>query len=313
MSSLTIPARGPTPVVFNVFNRPRHTERTFAAIRAYRPSRLFVVADGPRPDRPADNRLCEEVRAIVSRIDWPCDASFDFFQENLGCAPRVAGGVDRAFESVDRAIMLEDDCLASPEFFSFCDTLLERYEDTSEVWVINGNSYQPEFQRGDGSYYFSKYPDSWGWATWRRAWRHYRHDLPFLEAWLASPDWKAYIPNAAERRYLEHVFRLALSGKVDSRAYRWTACVMHGHGLCATPNANLVANIGFDDDATHTRRTVLAYEVTPLGPLRHPSAIRVDDEADALFRERFRFERGFPRIVADWIRQRIRKPAESPR
>lgn len=293
---------GQAPVAYIVFNRPQHTRRTFDAIRAYRPSTLFIIADGPRPGRPEDIERCREVRGIVSQIDWPCRVEHDFSEANLGCARRVSSGLSRVFSIVDRALVLEDDCLASPAFFAFCEQLLEHYRDDDAVWVVNANSYQAQFQRGDGSYYFSKYPDTWGWATWRRAWSRYQHDLPFLDAWLESRAFEDWIPVKSERRHLEHVFRQTLAGAIDSWAYRWTACVMHGRGLCATPNANLVKNIGFGAQATHTRGRHLDYEVTPLAPMVHPRGVGPDPEAHAHFRKHF----GFERNLADVLGQRLR-------
>jgi hypothetical protein len=295
------------PVAYIVFNRPQHTRRTFEAIRAHRPARLFIIADGPRPDRPDDVERCQEVRRIVADVDWPCQVQSDLAATNLGCARRVSSGLGWVFSHVERAIVLEDDCVASPTFFAFCEQLLERYRDDDAVWVVNGNSYQPQFRRGDGSYYFSKYPDTWGWATWRRAWSRYQHDLPFLEEWLGSRQWVEGTPVKSERRYLEHAFRQALAGELDSWAYRWTACILHGGGLCATPNANLVRNIGFDEEATHTRGGGLEYEVTGLGPIEHPSAVRADVEADAYFRNHFGFERNVAQALKGWLRNGLRR------
>ena len=279
---------GRTPVAYVVFNRPRHTHETFAAIRAYRPSQLFIIADGPRSSHPADIERCREVRNIVSEIDWPCEVQCNLSDENLGCARRIAGGLDWVFSIVDRAIILEDDCLASREFFSFCDSLLEHYCDNESVWAISGNSHQPHYRRGDGSYFFSKYPDIWGWATWRRAWQHYRHDLPFLNEWLKSRRWREDFPTGSEQRHFRRIFSEALSGIVDSWGYRWIGCLIYGGGLSATPNANLVRNIGFDLEATHTKTAHgLEYDVTPLGALTHPSQIATDAEADEYLRRKF--------------------------
>jgi hypothetical protein len=167
--------------------------------------------------------------------------------------------------------------------------LLERYCDNESVWVISGNSFQPQHRRGDGSYFFSKYPDMWGWATWRRAWCHYRHDLPFFDEWRRSPRWKECFPTSSEQRYFRRIFSESLVGTVDSWGYPWTGCVIYGGGLSAMPNANLVRNIGFDDEATHTKTAPpgLEYDLTPLGALTHPSQIAADAEADEYLRRRF--------------------------
>lgn len=309
------------PVAYIVFNRPRHTRVTFDAIRSYRPAQLFVIADGPRDDHPNDKARCQEVRRIVSEIDWPCEVHRDFSDINLGSGRRVSSGLDWVFSLVDRAIVLEDDCLASPEFFTYCEVLLERYRECTQVWVIGGNSYQPEFQRGQASYYFSRYPDTWGWATWRRAWRHYQHDLPFLEEWQRSQRWRECFPTKSEQRHFRHIFHEALTGAVDSWDYQWVGCVLFHGGLAATPNANLVQNIGFGPEATHTVHPEgLQYRFTPgsfarpPGDLVHPSEISVNEEADEytrlalgfgshtrlLGRWRFRATR-----IVRWIKRRL--------
>jgi hypothetical protein len=298
-SANAVQAAGATPVAFVVFNRPRQTRMTFAAIRAYRPSRLFLIADGPRANHAGDREACAEVREIVADVDWPCEVMRDFSAANLGSGRRVSSGLDWVFSIVDRAIVLEDDCLASAEFFSFCDAMLERYKDCETVWVVSGNSYQPQFRRGEGSYYFSKYPDTWGWATWRRAWRHYQHELPFLAEWKASADWKASFASRRERRHYARVFERALHDAADIWDYQWVGCVIHGKGLSVTPNANLVKNIGFDRTATHTRTMEqgLQYEITPLGPIVHPRAIAVDVAADEYHRGVIR-SRWAPGLIA---------------
>ena len=113
-----------TPVALIVFNRPEPTRRVFAAIAKARPSRLLLIADGPRPDRQRESNQCAEVRNIVSAVDWPCQVQADFADENMGCRRRVISGLDWVFSQVEEAIILEDDCVPDPSFFPFCSELL---------------------------------------------------------------------------------------------------------------------------------------------------------------------------------------------
>jgi hypothetical protein len=222
----------------------------------------------------------------------------NYSDNNLGLQRRISSGLDWVFSYADRAIILEDDCLASPEFFDFCDEMLARYGDNDQVWVVNGNSYQPLAPRGDGSYYFSKYPDCWGWATWQRAWRRYQFDLPFLKDWRESSRWRDRFPTERERSYWGETFLSLQRGELNSWAFRWTACVLYGGGLAATPNANLVKNIGFDTDGTNTKGSVgPAYEFTPLGRIVHPSIVKADMQADETF-----FRLWFDRQTPLWQR-----------
>ena len=128
------------PVALFVFNRPDLTAQVFDVVRAAKPPVLFVSADGPRPDRPDDERLCRETREIVQSVDWPCEVHWNLRDQNLGCGPAMSQGISWVFEHVDRAIILEDDCIPDPTFFPFCDELLERYQDDSRVLQIAGSN-----------------------------------------------------------------------------------------------------------------------------------------------------------------------------
>jgi hypothetical protein len=272
-----------TPIVFVVFNRPECTARSLAAIRGARPTRLYVVADGPRADRPGEAALCAEVRQLVEQgVDWPCEVTLDYSAENLGCAQRVSSGLHAVFARETEAIILEDDCVADPTFFRFCGELLARYRDDERVAQIAGCTFQGA-ESGPASYYFSRYPHCWGWATWRRAWRHYDHAMADWRqnrgaGWLAK-----WLPDPSERRAWEANFDGAADGRIDSWASRWTHAVWHHGALSIQPYRNLVSNIGFGTGATHTQEThpLGGLPVFPMAfPLVHPATVAPDTAAD---------------------------------
>ena len=279
-----------TPIAYFVFNRPRHTRHTFDVIRAQRPARLLIVADGPRLNHPTDAERCSEVRSIVSQIDWPCDVSLNYSDINLGCKRRMSSGLDWVFEQVETAVILEDDCVPNDDFFIFCDELLERYADNPDIWVITGNNHQQGRKRSRQSYYFSRYNHIWGWATWRRAWKHYDVEMSFWPTWKDSANWHARIPDPVERKVWSAIFDKVKAGLVDTWDYQWTACVWYHGGLTVTPNVNLVTNIGFGADATHTvtKDDEEGIPALPLGPITHPSVIKQHRAAD-----RFVFNHNF--------------------
>jgi hypothetical protein len=273
-----------TPIAYIIFNRPRHTQQTFAAIRAQRPATLLIVADGPRPGHPTDAQNCAETQAIVEQIDWPCKVLRNYSDVNLGCKRRVSSGLDWVFEQVETAIILEDDCIPHEDFFPYCDALLERYATDERVWVVTGNNFQRGKKRGDAAYYFSKFNHCWGWATWRRAWQHYRVDMPFWPEWQATTDWQKKLPDPVERKIWSNLLDRVKGGEIDTWDYQWTACVWYYGGLTATPNVNLVTNIGFGPDATHTVSAgdQEGLPIYPLGPLTHPKVVQQDRAADRL-------------------------------
>tara|TARA_B100000963_G_C22606865_1_gene662957 strand:+ start:419 stop:1363 length:945 start_codon:yes stop_codon:yes gene_type:complete len=308
-----------TPIAYIVFNRPRHTEKTFAVLREQQPSQLFIIADGPRSEHPTDIERCAAVRKIVANVDWPCEVHRKYEKSNLGLKKNVSSGIDWVFSQVERAIVLEDDCVAHPDFFRFCDELLMRYADDERVSVITGNNFQNRHQRGEASYYFSKYNHCWGWATWRRAWQHYQGDIPFWSEWSHSDDWRQKTPDNVERRYWNKIFEHVRAGQIDSWAYPWTASVWYQGGLTATPNVNLVSNIGFGSDSMHTNYTNSALSeiaTMAIGEIHHPESIAQDDMADRYVFDRtfggrsFRFPHcllHIPRRVAGFAYRRLKK------
>ncbi len=289
-----------TAIAYIVFNRPRYTNQTFEAIRAARPSKLYIIADGPRSEHPDDERLCNEVRAIVEKVDWPCAVHKNYAEKNLGLKKRVYTGLNWVFENEERAIILEDDCLTHPDFFVFCETLLDKYQDDEHVWVISGDNHQKGKKRGEASYYFSKYSDCWGWATWRRAWENFQGDIPFWPEWKNSPAWKALNPDLNERAYWDDIFTRVHSNAIHSSwFYPWLACVWFKGGITATSNVNLVSNIGIGPNATHTitETEQPGAPISALGKITHPLKIEVNTVADR-FAYNHRYEglkRRFPR------------------
>lgn len=270
-------------ILFLVFNRPDTTSKVFEAIRKARPARLYVAADGPRKDRLDEVEKVAKVRDIATSVDWPCKLKTLFHKNNLGCKYAVSTGIDWFFEQEEQGIILEDDCLPHQDFFSFCDTLLKRYAFDERVWNITGNNFQNGIQRGKFSYYFSYYNHVWGWASWRRAWKKADMDIKFWPKWKNTSTFKEFFLNSIERKYWEKIFDQTYHAKIDTWDYSWTASTWYHKGLTATPNVNLVSNIGFRKDATHTKlsNSPLANMTTSsIGKLQHPETVTRNPDAD---------------------------------
>jgi hypothetical protein len=271
-----------TPVVFLIFSRPDLTARVFEAIRQAQPRKLLVVADGPRNE--AEAMLCQQARAVTQQVDWDCEVLRNYADVNLGCRKRVSSGLDWAFEQVEDAIILEDDCLPHPSFFRYCQELLDHYRDDKRIWCISGNNFQDGQWRGDGSYYFSNYNHIWGWASWRRAWQHYNHHLANWPAFHDGQYLEGVLDSALEVQYWQGIFeRFYGLGEPNTWDYAWTYTCWQNRGLTALPNVNLVSNIGFRSDGTHvTGESKLANMlVGDIGKLRHPSSVVREQRADA--------------------------------
>jgi len=271
------------PVLFLIFNRPDLTRKSFSAIRRYQPKHLFVAADGPRSSKEGEALASEETRKIVTEnIDWDCEVQTLFRDQNLGCQKAVSSGISWFFENVDEGIILEDDCLPDPSFFEFCDELLEKYRNNKSIGTISGDNFQHGISRGASSYYFSKFFHCWGWATWKDRWALYESNL------YQDPDEiRKVVANFplvfGEHKHWESTFRRTNENEIDTWDYRFLYACWKNKLLSVLPQVNLVENIGFTSDATHTTGSRPSYAGDGDAiqfPLVHPDKISQNVEAD---------------------------------
>ena len=258
-----------TPVALLIFNRPHTTQRVFTEIAKARPPKLLVVADGPRSNRAGEAQLCAQTRAIIDQVDWDCEVLTHYAEQNMGCKKRIASGIDWVFTQVEEAIILEDDCLPEPSFFRFCEEMLERYRHHDRVGMVSGGNLQFGHTRGQASYYFSRYTHIWGWATWRRAWQHYDRDIVLWPAFKQEGWLEALFERPAEQEYWRQSFQLVYDGKLDTWDCSWTFTALLQGMLQVVPNVNLISNIGFGPEATHTH-VVGVHANMPTEPIEFP-------------------------------------------
>jgi hypothetical protein len=276
---------GISPILFIVFNRPDTTKKVFEAIRQARPSKLFVAADGHRLDKIGEESIVREVRTIATNVDWECEV-FTLFQErNLGCKMAVSRAISWFFDREEEGIILEDDCLPDQTFFRYCEELLELYRHDSRIMAISGDNFQPSRNSNRYSYYFSRYNHVWGWASWRRAWSLLDLDLA---TW---PEVKAngLLEHVAGSdlnfiRFWSEMFDKCHAGKIDTWDFPWMYSCWIQSGLTILPSVNLVSNIGFGANATHTIDFVESQAnlktENMVFPLKHPRWVVRDVKAD---------------------------------
>ena len=239
-----------SPVIFCIFNRPKTTQRVFNEIAKAKPPELYVVADAARPQVQGEAELCQECRAIAEQVDWPCEVTLDYAEDNMGCKQRIYSGISNAFKQFEFAIILEDDCLPSSDFFRFVDTMRERYQDDQQVMQIAGTAFIRPLEPKE-AYYRSAHPIIWGWATWRRAWEGFDLSMQTWPAVKQELEEKPLGKRKHNSRFLRYIEK-AYQGKISSWAYPYVSHVLSKHGHCITPLYNLISNIGFGEGATHT-------------------------------------------------------------
>lgn len=272
-----------TPILFLIFNRPEVTQSVFDEIKKQKPKYLYVAADGARPAVIEDIENCKVTRDLVMEgVDWECEIKTLFREENVGCGIAVSEAITWFFENVEQGIILEDDCLPHPSFFSYCETLLERYKENDQVYAIGGSNLQNGNRVGDASYFFSNYAYVWGWASWRRAWNSYDFSLKQLEAFKEKQLIKTVDKRTVFKNYWISIFEKTASKEIDTWDYQWTFTVWNNGGLTIVPNVNLISNIGFGEEATHTTGSspLSKMAVKDIGFVVHLSDIQVDKKAD---------------------------------
>ena len=254
------------PILFILFNRPDPSRAVFEAIRAYKPARLYVAADGPRSAKthPTDHKLCESTRAIVETIDWPCKVQTRYLSANLGCGNAVSQAITWFFSIEKRGVVLEDDCLPSPHFFVWQEMMLERFRDHSDILHVNGTNFlAPKSIFGGDNYRFSSFPNVWGWGSWSRAWNLYEKSPDIASV---PPVQRFQAPGISRRQAAEHRSHIlaAVSGAIDTWDYQWSLTNFKNRSLVPTPSANLITNIGHGAGATHTHDSTSSLAALPL-------------------------------------------------
>ncbi|PAW30084.1 hypothetical protein BKC07_04455 [Peribacillus simplex] len=293
------------PVLLIFFNRPEPLKKVFNSIRQARPSKLFLIQDGARKNRPDDEENINKCRKVVSEIDWECEIYTNYSESNLSCDPRVFSGISWAFQYVDRLIILEDDCVPSGSFFQFCAEILEKYKNDERIQMISGMNHIGEDTTNSDSYFFSQSGAGWGWATWKRAWEkvelqkdfdylvdpHANKLMSNLFRTVAPKGYKNFTLLAQKKRLIN-----IQTGKVSTWENAVGVSTFLQSQLVILPTKNLISNIGLTEDSTHAVNNmkklskgiqrVFNMETYELEfPLKHPKFIIRDVEYEEKVRK----------------------------
>jgi hypothetical protein len=306
-------------VLFVIFNRPDTTKRVFEQIRAAKPKRLYIAADAPRLGSADDELLCRQAKEVVSVIDWECELKTLFKTENAGCKNGVSSAVTWFFEHEEEGIILEDDCLPANSFFKFCDTLLEKYRSDTRIRHITGCNPHQGKKWGTSTYYFSNMTHVWGWASWKRVWNDYDKNLNKYN----KDEVKEQLGNIFDDRLIveswERIFEEVKAGKINAWGYQLDFANFFNNGLTIIPNENLISNIGFGANATHTIDESSIYAnlpVTEIEEITDPIFILPEKQADLIvltrdfnIEEKRRKENSFSKKFKKWAKQTFKQAA----
>jgi len=282
------------PVLLITFNRPQHTRKVLEAIMAAQPRDLYVFQDGAREDNAEDRDKCGEVRQVVTSLTEGARTRLHTFysDRNLGCGPGPASALDWFFREVEQGIVLEDDCFPHPDFFPYCEELLEKYKSDEKVGFIGGCNYGYNPDTADSYVFGSGHHQTWGWAAWRRTWELFDYYLKGWDTALFRKIIKPYYPSLRQQEYWIQIFEKVKKDQMEESC--WDYQFYFGnwkHGVLAiSPVVNLVENIGDGQEATHTQGDVggLLFRTTDsIMPLKHPEAVMRNPGIDDYMMRRF--------------------------
>ena len=283
------------PILLLIWKRPEHTKRVLGSIRKVAPERIYISSDGPIKNDKNNQRLVNFTRDEVLReINWECKVFTNFSKENQGCKLAVSRGIDWFFNNEDEGIILEEDCVPNIYFYKFCRVLLEKYRNDNRIWSICGNGYQNKNSSSGESYFFSKYVDVWGWATWKRCWKLYDKDIRSWEVNRSKNILKNIFEKRRELNFWKTIFdKLLYKGEPDTWDYQWQYACFINSGMSCMPYENLVENIGFGREATHTLDIPITskLDLNKIGkikfPLKHPKIFLKSKDCDENLQNEF--------------------------
>ena len=272
-------------VLFIIFKRPSTTQRVFERIREAQPPKLYIAADGPRPDKAGEYCKCEETRKIVEVIDWPCEVHRLYHDENLGCGIGMSSAITWFFEHEEQGIIIEDDILPHIDFFRYCDEMLDRYKDDERIQLIGGRNYLFDGFDSDVSYFITSYGHIWGWASWRRVWQTFEYDVNKYSREKYMEKLRERLPKRSAH-YFERFYDIMKDCRNDIWGYQFAINRFYYDRYSILPFVNMIENIGFEaEEATHTtgrndRET--NHKASSPYPLNHPKLLEVDPKLEEL-------------------------------
>jgi hypothetical protein len=275
------------PVLVIIFKRADTALQVIEALSHVKPKKIYIAADGPRANKAGEAEECQETReTVLKAINWDSEVHTLFGNENLGCGLGPAEAISWFFKQEEQGIILEDDCVPGKSFFNFCAEMLERYKYDERVMHISGFNIQQGNKRGDASYYFSRYAEVWGWASWRRAWKLFDFNMTSYPEFLEKQGLDFIFSDPAIRnRWIKNFQHVLTETPTTIWDYRWMFSIWKENGLCISPNVPLVKNIGFDDRAIHTTsqdNPFAKIEIHEITDIVHPMLMIPDLQADAL-------------------------------
>jgi len=234
------------PVLLIGFNRADTIHKVLNCIKAAKPKKFYIAIDGPRYNIPGEDQLVENVKKIVQQIDWECETHYKYNDVNLGAEVTVSEAVTWTLENEEYVIVLEDDMVAPLSFFWFAEEMLIKYKDDHRIITVSGSNFTPHALPDNADYFYSKYGNSMGWATWKRSWKKFDLYVNEFDKYLHGTAINSLVNSSSEKRFWRR--RIKRMKKKGPGNNTWDICWSYirfkEQGLTIIPKNNLISNIG---------------------------------------------------------------------
>ncbi len=272
------------PVLLITFKRPDNTEKLINILIENKINKIFIYNNGPRNED--DNLECSKTKRIIQTYSKKYNNIEVLYKEkNTGLKYNIPEAINWVFQTNDRAIILEDDCFPNQNFFSFCNELLEKYENDQRIGQISGSNFLNHknfIYKTKQSYYFSNIVNCWGWATWKNRWEGF-HDVE-MKSWPKIKENKIIEKFFNNKKNSDYFIKMMENNYPNNimwdRAWFLTS-IIHKR-LTIIPEKNLISNIGYDEKASGqnpNKWNSLKLENLEF-PLTHPNEIKQNDDID---------------------------------
>lgn len=245
------------PVVLFFFRRKDTIIKIIERISIVKPKKIYLISDGPRNEH--EKIQVEECRITVEDcINWDCEIIKNYATENQGVYDRIGKGAKWVFEREEKAIFLEDDNLPEVSFFSYCNELLDYYNDDNKILWICGTNYLEDYEPEDkSSYVFTQHLLPCGWASWSSKFnKYYDGELELIDDENIIKKLKnQYTNKALYRQQLHSIKRtkylLTTNPTKSSWDHQMSFSIRVNGLLGISPRTNLIKNIGVDEFSEH--------------------------------------------------------------
>lgn len=299
-----------SPIILFVYNRPQHTRRTLASLEKNmlaQESVLYIYSDGAKTAEDIDK--VNEVRKIIREPLNFKRIEIIERKKNYGLANNIIGAVNEIIEKHGKVIVLEDDLETSPFALQYFNDALTKYADTERVMQISGYMYPVNAQKALPESFLFRVANSWGWATWSRAWDQFHPDIEYLTKDFTKDKIKRFSVDGKENFWKQ--VKLYKAKKINSWAIRWYLSVFNNDGLVLYPRESMIQNIGTDGSGTHSD-VDKAYRVSlATKPItQFPEEIEENTEAFEAIKTFYATRKGsLPRRAIRYLKKKLSIPS----